>query len=713
MSMFTDQLSIVAMELVSFCYTLPIPKSMSESLVSKFNSYLLSSPVTSLLNDINKLQVDMKNSELGEISSKLTLFQLSLNHYNSENKVSNFLRQSNCYVEPSAVKSYPTLSIPKCLQSCVSIRIGQVFKSFFECPNILKVATNFQEYCKSSQNGTIFHFLQSPTWQKFRILNQAIENDDSFLMPLFLYYDDYESKNPLGSHKGIHKLGGVYISVPSFPPEIESKIGNLFLSSIFHTLLRGHLGYSELFKHLVEALNLLNSNGILVFVNGKKFTIKFQLSQVLGDNLGLNALAGYVECFTAHHYCRVCKAPINLCQSLCSENPEFARNRENFSHDIFCGDPSLTGLKEYSFLNQIPHFHVVEHLTLDVMHDILEGIARYEMKLIISDLVSKGFFSLETLNIRLRSFKFDSFENRPPPFSKDLLAKETLVLSASEMYCLVAYFGLLVGDLVPKHDKSWELYVLLRQISAISMSHHVKKNTPEHLKVLIVQHHTLYLEQSEGSGLKPKHHFLTHYPTKMANVGPLRHLSSFRYEALHKIFKRTAKNSSNTVNLPLTLASKFQMDQAFHFKSAHLIPAELVLGQPVEFFVESSYYLQLTNELELNKYSAMKNSQLFKTYGSAEYRCFVYQQNRVIVTNFDEFGPCFSIIECLLSDGINCIILSTKLNSPYFDSHYQAYKVEKSTNIHLVDCKDLAVKKCYMLMKNVKGECFVCPKVEL
>jgi len=34
------------------------------------------------------------------------------------------------------------------------------------------------------------------------------------VLPLFMYFDDFESGNVLGSHSGIHKVGAVYVSIP-------------------------------------------------------------------------------------------------------------------------------------------------------------------------------------------------------------------------------------------------------------------------------------------------------------------------------------------------------------------------------------------------------------------------------------------------------------------------------------------------------------------
>lgn len=49
-----------------------------------------------------------------------------------------------------------------------------------------------------------------------------------------LYYDDFETANPLGSKKGIHKLGGIYFTLRNFPPQFNSSLANIHLCALFH-----------------------------------------------------------------------------------------------------------------------------------------------------------------------------------------------------------------------------------------------------------------------------------------------------------------------------------------------------------------------------------------------------------------------------------------------------------------------------------------------
>lgn len=90
-------------------------------------------------------------------------------------------------------------------------------------------------------------------------------------------------------------------------------------------------------------------------------------------------------------------------------------------------------------------------MACDFMHDVSEGVARYDMALIINYLINNKYFSIENLNNRLISFEYGVTEckNKPPTISKTNLNNNCIIMSASEMLCLVGYFGLIVGELVP------------------------------------------------------------------------------------------------------------------------------------------------------------------------------------------------------------------------------------------------------------------------
>lgn len=52
----------------------------------------------------------------------------------------------------------------------------------------------------------------------------------------------------------------------------------------------------------------------------------------------------------------------------------------------------------------MPNLHVVQNMVFDFMHDIPEGVARYDMALVIKNLIDKKYFTLNQLNSRITLF---------------------------------------------------------------------------------------------------------------------------------------------------------------------------------------------------------------------------------------------------------------------------------------------------------------------
>lgn len=127
-------------------------------------------------------------------------------------------------------------------------------------------------------------------------------------------------------------------------------------------------------------------------------------------------------------------------------------------------------------------------------------------------------------------------------------------------------FGLIIGDLVPLDNKVWELYIALREIICILLARSITPATPDLLAILIARHHTLYKEIF-SEHLKPKFHFLIHYPLLLRRYGPIRNLSCIRYEAKHKDLKSIAKAVTSRQNPAYTLALRNQIRLSCRFIS--------------------------------------------------------------------------------------------------------------------------------------------------
>lgn len=138
-----------------------------------------------------------------------------------------------------------------------------------------------------------------------------------------------------------------------------------------------------------------------------------------------------------------------ILQNQISEESEILRTRLNYAAD--CAT-NAHGIQEECIFNTISSFHVIENICFDVMHDIYEGICRYEIAKILHNLIyTEKLLSLDILNDRIRFFDYpiSNNENIPPIVTKASLRNEYLLISASEMSTLVKFLGLIIGDLIP------------------------------------------------------------------------------------------------------------------------------------------------------------------------------------------------------------------------------------------------------------------------
>lgn len=124
---------------------------------------------------------------------------------------------------------------------------------------------------------------------------------------------------------------------------------------------------------------------------------------VIGDNLGLNSVLGFQESFSASYFCRICTASKAETKQQTVENRLLVRSEESYKADTLTEEH---GVKETCVFDEIPGFSVLQNAACDFMHDVLEGICRYEMAYLLDYLINnKYYFSLEHLNSRLKFFE--------------------------------------------------------------------------------------------------------------------------------------------------------------------------------------------------------------------------------------------------------------------------------------------------------------------
>ncbi|XP_031341312.1 uncharacterized protein LOC116169372 isoform X1 [Photinus pyralis] len=597
----------------------------------------------------------------------------------TEYKRLQFFYRSKKYIEPQlkiigsswdvSNKNNKTSMILK-NRTCTFIPVSETLNKFLALPGTLKYISEYmtQSYAsKNSDNSIYNNLLNGSLWE------EVLQNSQGkAFIPLILYFDDFETSNPLGSHAGVYKVGVVYFSIAALPPQYISRLENIFPCLIFHSSERTEFGNEAIFNCLLEDLKSLESNGIIV----NNLRLYFNVILLVGDNLGVNSVLGFVESFSANYFCRFCITSKTVTQY--QPELDLSNNRLRFMYDQHVKNKEY-GVKEYCIWNGLNYFHVYNNQSLDIMHDLYEGIHRYDMAQILKVLLQSEVFTLETLNSRVKYFKYEFCEkNHPPVIKKEHIEKGMLILSSSEMETFVKNFRYFVGDLVPINNNAWLVYLQLLKITEILSQTKISSSCITLLDTLIPKYLSELKKVFPHITLKPKHHLLLHYTMVLRKIGPVSKISCERFEAKHRELKKIANNVSTRKNIPLTLAKKCQMQFVARCLSMQRALDDRISMSRPNFDTLNVETYTFSNDVNLNFY---KNN---------FYQVNWYEKNGIRFV-IDDVVLCsiniqiYCIIKHILvqhNDSSICYFVCEKLNTENEIPHYRSFMVA-FTNTHV------------------------------
>lgn len=483
-----------------------------------------------------------------------------------------------------------------------------------------------------------------------------------------------EINNAIGSHSS--SILGVYYSFPSAPNFLRHNLNTIFIAALFNTSDVKNIGNDRTFFRLVEEINELENIGINIKLSDKIINIKFVLGLVIGDNLGINSVLGFSKSFSSNFFCRFCINNKTKTQTLAIEDTNSLRNKKNYNEGVAQNNVKQTGIYEYSIFNSIKNFHVVDNFSVDIMHDIFEGICiYYNMCHLISNFIRLKYFTLEYLNYRKKGFNYGDSEigNMSPPLKFIKSNKLKINMSSREMQNFVHFFPLLVGDLVPENDIYWEFLINFIELLDLLLLPKFNDSNIAKLNKCIMYHNNKYVELFNDT-LKPKHHFLTHYCNIIRQSGPLKFLWSYRFESKHKQLKSYCKNITSRINIPASLAIKYSVNFAefiLNFKIMKWYP--LSTGYLIS---SSKYYENIKLILSINNMTSLNN---YICYNSISYCNTNYKTNHILTT-YDENNHSLLIYKLLdiLCFDTNVYFFCKTLNIVSYKKHLISYVVSQS-----------------------------------
>lgn len=173
------------------------------------------------------------------------------------------------------------------------------------------------------------------------------------IFPLYLYYDEIECGNPLGSHAGLHKYGAIYASIASLPPPISSKLSSILFVGLINSKDKNCSSNEKMYKKIINELNFLRTKGIAVKYIKQTYRIYFQCVLVIGDNQGLNEVLGFTTSFKDSIFCRICTATPREWKIMTSENVKLLQTRTTYEAQAKLAEVQISGIKETCVFNKI------------------------------------------------------------------------------------------------------------------------------------------------------------------------------------------------------------------------------------------------------------------------------------------------------------------------------------------------------------------------
>jgi hypothetical protein len=332
-------------------------------------------------------------------------------------------------------------------------------------------------------------------------------------------------------------------------------------------------GFDAILEKFQSEMKKLSSEGFSgeFSIIGKQ-TIFVNLCHLACDNLALNGIFGFIECFSGDFFCTMCYATRETMQLHFTEDKFAARTVDEYNSDVANISTAAMqqrvhcrGVKKDCVLNSIPDYHVTKNFSLDVMHTVIEGVIPIEVGCILYYLCTvKHYFTLNDLNKRLVSFwgkvNVDK-KNKPPELNRLKPPGSGLSpsMKAVQSLSLLKYLPLIVGDCVPEDDEHWQFLLELSTLVDLFLAPRFTVGMVSMMRLLISDHLATFLELfGPNVRLRPKHHFLVHFPTIILQSGPLLGMSCLRYELKNSFFKRCAHIVCNFTDICHTLAYRHQ-----------------------------------------------------------------------------------------------------------------------------------------------------------
>lgn len=338
------------------------------------------------ISTIAKVQGNLNMAEVNELIDDFDGWLNPFKHIESQHQLLTYLKKQDVYVSPveHVLGKRWELREDRVSKKCKQIEVND---SFYYVPMldtvklILRNEDNLTLIKKAEKvKADVAHdWLDGENGAR---LKQYCKEHAPDSIPIYIqiYFDEVETVNPLGSKTGIHKLGAFYFVIKNFPASVNSSLNNIHLLALAHAADLKKYSVDGVMKVVVEELMQLHDVGFHCMYETGREHFRCYLTQVVGDNLGLHSLLGYTENFSKANYaCDMCMATQDEIQSVFSECNIELRSEDLYDHqvknlELGMVTTSECGIKRPSVLIRLPYYHPASNDSVEIMHDMMEGV---------------------------------------------------------------------------------------------------------------------------------------------------------------------------------------------------------------------------------------------------------------------------------------------------------------------------------------------------
>ena len=200
-------------------------------------------------------------------------------------------------------------------------------------------------------------------------------------------------------------------------------------------------------------------------------------------------------------------------------------------------------------------------------HDLFEGVAIDILSNIISKLIGTSQLTLAITNSAIRNSEYCEIDkqNKPQEFKVISPTEFKIKQTASEMWNLIRLASLILGEYVEIDNEYWNLLVLFCQLTDRLCVLEFSNSGLVYLDQFLLSIFSKYMLIFPDVIIKPKAHFIQHYPQIISRFGLL--VKTLRFESKHSFFKSALASNKNRKNIFQSMVKKHQFWMYLHYST--------------------------------------------------------------------------------------------------------------------------------------------------